>query len=210
MADSEIIFAVEESPEGGYEARALGYPIFTQADSLAEMKAMVQDAVRCHFDLRIVLRARHRIQIRIGLPGSAAITRSPEDDCGIATPMTGRSVVAGGELIDVGSTRVGRDGRLPIDVPTPEPLGVPAGGGRRGDWLQRDLHLRRVPGSSPLHFLFLAATIPARSTLVLPDRPAAGGDEERSGDCQQDQPHACRSHGHYSMPLPACRLPSPL
>ena len=48
--DSEIIFAVEESPEGGYEARALGYSIYTQAETLEELKAMIQDAVRCHFD----------------------------------------------------------------------------------------------------------------------------------------------------------------
>jgi hypothetical protein len=50
MAEQEIIFAVEESPEGGYEARALGHAIFTQADTLEELRAMVQDAVRCHFD----------------------------------------------------------------------------------------------------------------------------------------------------------------
>lgn len=50
MAESEIIFAVQESPEGGYEARALGYPIHTQADTLADLKAMLQDAVRCHFE----------------------------------------------------------------------------------------------------------------------------------------------------------------
>ena len=50
MAESEIIFAVEDSPEGGYEARALGHSIFTQADTLEELKRMVQDAVRCHFD----------------------------------------------------------------------------------------------------------------------------------------------------------------
>jgi hypothetical protein len=50
VADSEIIFAVQDSPEGGYEARALGYSIFTQADSLDELKEMVRDAVRCHFD----------------------------------------------------------------------------------------------------------------------------------------------------------------
>ncbi len=50
MAESEIIFAVEESPEGGYEARALGYAIFTQADTLEELKAMLRDAVACHFD----------------------------------------------------------------------------------------------------------------------------------------------------------------
>ena len=50
MPDSEIIFVVQESPEGGYEARALGHPIFTQAEDLEELKAVVQDAVRCHFD----------------------------------------------------------------------------------------------------------------------------------------------------------------
>ena len=53
MAESEIIFAVEESPEGGYEARALGYSIFTQADSLDELKRMVQDAVRCTFEAEV-------------------------------------------------------------------------------------------------------------------------------------------------------------
>ncbi|MEW6547234.1 MAG: 2-oxoisovalerate dehydrogenase [Bacillota bacterium] len=48
--DSEIVFLVEEAPEGGYQARALGYSIFTEADSLAELKEAVRDAVRCHFD----------------------------------------------------------------------------------------------------------------------------------------------------------------
>ena len=46
----EIIFLVEESPEGGYEATALGYPIFTEADTFEDLKAMVHDAVDCHFD----------------------------------------------------------------------------------------------------------------------------------------------------------------
>jgi hypothetical protein len=50
VKESEIIFAVEQSPDGSYEARALGHSIFTQADSLDELRAMVQDAVRCHFD----------------------------------------------------------------------------------------------------------------------------------------------------------------
>ena len=48
--DSEIVFLVEEAPEGGYQARALGYSIFTEADSLAELKEAVRDAVPCHFD----------------------------------------------------------------------------------------------------------------------------------------------------------------
>lgn len=48
MNESEIIVAVAESPEGGFEARALGYAIFTQAETLEELRAMVQEAVRCH------------------------------------------------------------------------------------------------------------------------------------------------------------------
>jgi hypothetical protein len=49
MTESEIIFAVQESPEGGYEARALGHSIFTQAETMDELRTMVRDAVRCHF-----------------------------------------------------------------------------------------------------------------------------------------------------------------
>lgn len=41
---------MEESPEGGYQARALGYSIFTEADTFEDLKKMVQDAVICHFD----------------------------------------------------------------------------------------------------------------------------------------------------------------
>lgn len=50
MTQSEIIFSVQESPEGGYEAQALGHPIFTQADSMEELKQMLRDAVACHFE----------------------------------------------------------------------------------------------------------------------------------------------------------------
>lgn len=46
----EIIFQVEESAEGGYEARALGESIFTQADTIEELREMVRDAVECHFE----------------------------------------------------------------------------------------------------------------------------------------------------------------
>jgi len=46
----EIIFVVEESPEGGYEAKALGHSLFTEAESLEELKHRIQDAVRCHFE----------------------------------------------------------------------------------------------------------------------------------------------------------------
>jgi hypothetical protein len=48
--EKEIIFLVEEAPEGGYTARALGHSIYTEADSWAELKEAVQDAVRAHFE----------------------------------------------------------------------------------------------------------------------------------------------------------------
>jgi hypothetical protein len=50
MNGTEIIFEVEESPGGGFEARALGHAIFTEADTLDKLREMVRDAVRCHFD----------------------------------------------------------------------------------------------------------------------------------------------------------------
>jgi hypothetical protein len=50
LSSSEIIFVVEESPEGGYEAEALGESIFTQAETLGELRTMVQGTVRSHFD----------------------------------------------------------------------------------------------------------------------------------------------------------------
>jgi hypothetical protein len=47
---SDLIFLVEEAPEGGYTARALGESIFTEADTLDELQDQVRDAVRCHFE----------------------------------------------------------------------------------------------------------------------------------------------------------------
>ena len=46
----ELIFIIGEAPEGGYTARALNAPIFTEADTLADISDQVRDAVRCHFD----------------------------------------------------------------------------------------------------------------------------------------------------------------
>ncbi len=48
MAD--IHFVVQESPEGGFVARAAGQDIFTEADTLSALHVNVRDAVRCHFD----------------------------------------------------------------------------------------------------------------------------------------------------------------
>lgn len=47
---TEIHFIVEEAPEGGYVARAVGADIYTEADSIEDLHTQVRDAVRCHFD----------------------------------------------------------------------------------------------------------------------------------------------------------------
>ncbi len=47
----EIIFIVDESPEGGYEARALEHSIFTVGDDIEQLKANVKDAVATHFEV---------------------------------------------------------------------------------------------------------------------------------------------------------------
>ena len=46
----EVIFLVEESPEGGFIAKGLGVSIYTEADSMEELRVAVKDAVFCHFD----------------------------------------------------------------------------------------------------------------------------------------------------------------
>ena len=45
----EIIFLVEEDDEGGYVAKAINQSIFTQADSLQELRELIKDAVHCHY-----------------------------------------------------------------------------------------------------------------------------------------------------------------
>jgi hypothetical protein len=47
---TEIIFVVEEAPEGGYMAHAVGESIFTQTESVPELHERVRDAVQCHFE----------------------------------------------------------------------------------------------------------------------------------------------------------------
>ncbi len=46
----EIIFIIEESKEGGFEAKALGHSIFTEAEDMALLKKEIKDAVICHFE----------------------------------------------------------------------------------------------------------------------------------------------------------------
>lgn len=47
---NEIIFLMEEAPEGGYTARALGQSVFTEGETLEETKKNIKEAVDCHFD----------------------------------------------------------------------------------------------------------------------------------------------------------------
>jgi hypothetical protein len=47
---TELVFLIDEAPEGGYTARALGESIVTEADDLPSLREKIRDAVRCHFD----------------------------------------------------------------------------------------------------------------------------------------------------------------
>lgn len=47
---NEIIFLVEDAPEGGFTAKALGPSIFTEADTLDELHKNVREAVQCHYE----------------------------------------------------------------------------------------------------------------------------------------------------------------
>lgn len=46
----EIVFLVEASQDGGYYARAVNHSIFTQGNIIEELKPLISDAVRCHFE----------------------------------------------------------------------------------------------------------------------------------------------------------------
>lgn len=47
---NELLFLVEEAAEGGYVARAASQSIFTEADTLEELRQNIREAVDCHFD----------------------------------------------------------------------------------------------------------------------------------------------------------------
>lgn len=50
MMNSEIIFWVQESEEGGYLAKALGESIFTEAEDLSTLRNNVKEAVITHYE----------------------------------------------------------------------------------------------------------------------------------------------------------------
>lgn len=49
---NEIFFLIEEAPEGGYTARAVdvGFSIFTEGESITEVKKNIVEALECHFE----------------------------------------------------------------------------------------------------------------------------------------------------------------
>lgn len=46
----ELVFLVEELPEGGFAARAESCAVFTEADTLEELRRQVCEAACCHCD----------------------------------------------------------------------------------------------------------------------------------------------------------------
>lgn len=46
----ELIFEVRDAEEGGFYARALGYAVFTEADTWEELRANLLEAVSLHFE----------------------------------------------------------------------------------------------------------------------------------------------------------------
>ena len=47
---NEIIFLIEEAVEGGYSARALDHSIFTDGESIEDIKANIKDSIFSHFE----------------------------------------------------------------------------------------------------------------------------------------------------------------
>jgi hypothetical protein len=50
VARDKVIFLVEESLDGGFEAKAMSHSIYSEAETLEELRQAVRDAVRCHFE----------------------------------------------------------------------------------------------------------------------------------------------------------------
>ncbi len=47
---NEVFFLIEEALEGGYVAKAMGESIFTEAETMDELKVNIREAVHCYFD----------------------------------------------------------------------------------------------------------------------------------------------------------------
>ena len=63
MKPAELIFLVEEDPQGGFTAKAIGESIFTQGETLAEIKANIKDALSCHYEQKEDIPACIRLHV---------------------------------------------------------------------------------------------------------------------------------------------------
>ena len=87
MAETEIIFSLQKSPDGGYEARALGHSIFVRAQTMEELRANVKDAVACHFaDRKILPPIRLAKVLHKGILGSGKGEFTVPDDFNYPLP----------------------------------------------------------------------------------------------------------------------------
>ena len=68
---TEIVFLVEDDPDGGYTAKALGEAIFTEAQDLESLRIMVKDAVNCHFEETSTCPKMIRLHIVRDIEGAA-------------------------------------------------------------------------------------------------------------------------------------------
>lgn len=46
----EIIFLIKDSIDGGFDAKAVVFSIFTEAETMENLKSNIVEAVDCHFD----------------------------------------------------------------------------------------------------------------------------------------------------------------
>ncbi len=46
---NKVLFLIKESEEGGFVAKGLGVPIFTEAESIDELCEAIREAIECHF-----------------------------------------------------------------------------------------------------------------------------------------------------------------
>lgn len=67
MTPPEITFEITDAEEGGYNARAVGYSIFTQGDDWDDLREMIRDAVLCYFDDGM---APQKIRLRLAGDGA--------------------------------------------------------------------------------------------------------------------------------------------
>ncbi len=47
----EIFFIVKEDEYSGFTAKAVGFSIFTEAETVSELRLNIKEALDCHFDI---------------------------------------------------------------------------------------------------------------------------------------------------------------